>query len=94
MKLLIIIMTFSLMACAVKKAPKKGVPAPQPIEVRAEAEVLAKIDPTTLEVTLSKDADPKAVIRQVIKSWAVATRAWETCQLKLSAREQEKPTAK
>ncbi len=73
---------------AAKKAEK---PKPIPIpEAPSQPKTLADIDPETLKVTYHKGADPKAVVDQLVKSWADAAMKLSACQEQLKSAQSKK----
>lgn len=73
---------------ATDEKPAAKPPEPAPIEIRSQSPVLAKIDPKTLKVTYQKGADPKLVADELVKAWAQAQGALNTCLQQLQSAKQ------
>jgi hypothetical protein len=90
--LILLVLEWSLFAIAadksmpmpLKKNEVAGNSEPKPmvlVESPKEApKVLAEIDPKTLKVTYKKGVDPKEVVDEVLKIWAMALRDLRQCQ--------------
>lgn len=99
MKLLSLLLVFSLTACAttppppvapkpelakkVEKKPEAPAKAPQ-LEIQDVPEPLATVDSQTLKVTYKKGVDPRKVVDQVLRGYAATTNALAQCQAELA----------